>query len=142
MKTPITQKDLEKLSQLELELYAGNLRAFKGEDIKKRAILLNLPVKVEVTAGRGICDDTLYEICLKLRGKHKTFSDLRIKATDYCLQYFRYKIEWNLLSVLFDGIYAGEPEDLLNYRRGEGEIFYPIKGLGRKIADILYLIPN
>ena len=48
---------------------------------------------------------------------------------------------WNLVSVLFDGIYVGEPEDIHNYRISSGRtsLLYPVKGFGVKIADVKFI---
>jgi len=45
-----------------------------------------------------------------------------------------------LLTVLFDGIYIGDPEDLLNYRKdSQAKIWYPTKGLGEKVDGIEFI---
>ena len=43
------------------------------------------------------------------------------------------------VSILVSGIFVGEPEDLLNFRKNRGTIMYPTKGLGEKLADIRFL---
>jgi hypothetical protein len=128
---------LERLSTLELRLYAGDLGAFGTNDWILRNELTEIPVEVRVIIEDGRCDDALYKLCEQVEGMHETFGKLREGITDALAKGLG-NAGWNLLSVLFDGIYAGEPEDLLNHRTG-GMILYPVKGLGEKIAEVTFL---
>jgi len=139
----IDASTLDRLNNLELEQYAGNLNAFTKEDLIMRERLAATPIDVKMIEPRGVCDDELYDICSPFEGRQETFASLRQGIVDR----LRREIEpilpffqWNLLTVLFDGVYVGEPEDLLDYRKGnEQGILPPIEGLGKKIADIKFL---
>lgn len=127
-KMVIDDDTLARLSLLDLYQYAGDL--ILGENRKLYDELLELPVEVRVTAQRGICEGIFYEICLNAQGKYRRFGDLKKRIVQRS----------NLLSVLFNGIYIGEPKDLLNLRRGnQARILHPMEGLGQKIADLKFL---
>ena len=133
----VDNQTLERLSNLTLEEYAGNLAAFEGDDAETYVKLMESPVEVKVTAQKGTCEDNLYEICLKAQGKYKRFLDLRRKITTELVEEIK---GFNLMSVLFDGIYVGEPEDLLNHRNdSQAEILYPVEGFGEKIAEVIFV---
>jgi len=68
---------LNRLSNLELNRYAGDLNALAGKDLALYNKLMESPVEVRVIAQRGICEDELYEICLSVQGKHKQFVNVR-----------------------------------------------------------------
>ncbi len=130
---------LERLSRLELKRYAGDLRALSGEDLRLYKELMISPVQVKVIIERGICEDAIYEICVKAEGEYNKFKDLRHKIIRE-LSRNAQAPGWDLLSVLSDGIYVGEMEDLLNYRYGnQTGILYPTKGLGEKIAQVIFI---
>ncbi len=136
---PIDVRELRRLSNLELSKYAGELDALEGDDEMLVAILACSPLETKVVADKGICDAKLYKIGLQVQGEYETFAELRRKVMDKLSQTFQ-PPAWNLLSVLFDGIYIGEPEDLYNFRAGESQgIIYHIKGLGTKLADVRFL---
>ena len=135
----ITPSTLAVVSNLELRRYAGDLEAIDEYHQTLLNELSQLPVRVEITAPRGICEDELYGLVLRTHASYQRFSDLRIEVCDNSLN-SRAII---MLSVLFDGIYVGEPEDLLHFRRGERrEIMYPTKGLGAKLADVRFIEPQ
>lgn len=130
---------LQTMSKLLLKFYSGNLSAFEGSCGKVVEQLRKRPIEVKVIAKKGVCEDRLYEICQAAQGKYEKFSDLTGKITE-ALAKGSARPDWNLLSVLFDGIYIGEPEDLLNYRSSELDgVIYPTKGLGEKISQIKFL---
>ena len=132
---------LTRLSTLELEMYAGKLSALAGEDMKKATRLKQLPVRVKLVAERGVCEDSLYDICSEVEGQHASFHELRMRVIGKLARDLNSPSSpaWNLLPVLFDGIYVGEPEDLLGFRKGRSEPLYPTKGLGTKLADIEFI---
>jgi len=140
------KKLLEKLGNLELECYAGVLSALRGyEEVYHR--LFKEPVEVKVVAPREACDERLYEICLRAQGKHDKFMDLRHKVVGE-LGGMAQDPGWNFLTVSFDGLYIGEPEDLVRHRADADvktlnpQIFmplYPVKGLGIKAAEVTFL---
>ena len=131
------KQTLERLSNLDLRQYAGDLKAIQGDDRELYERLMRSPVEVHVTAQRGICDDLLYQILSTIEGTYERFEELR---REVMFKLPKNSPGWNLLSVLFDGIYVGEPEDLLNHRynRPEG-ILYRTRGLGEKVVDITFL---
>jgi len=130
---------LKRLSMLDLKRYAGNLNVLKKDDARLYEQLMTSPVNVKVVADKGICEDKLHEICQRSQGKHETFRSLRQKIEDQLFK-IQHSLGWNLLTVSFDGIFVGEPEDLLNHRDGRQEgIMYPIKGLGEKIAEVEFV---
>lgn len=135
----IDPQALDRLSQLELEQYAGNLRAIQGDDRTLYEQLFEIPVSVKLTAQKGICDDSLYEICVKAQGGHESFLDLRRTVTKELGKKFDTPGQ-NLLTISFNGIYVGDPEDLLNHRNGRPEgILYPTRGLGEKLAEVAFI---
>lgn len=135
----VDKEILERLSGLELKQYAGDLRAIEGEDRILYERLFELPVEVRIVAHVGVCGDRLYQICNKFQGRHRSFEELRHQVVARLSTEFA-PPGWNRLSVLFDGMYVGEPEDLLNYKQGNREgILNPIKGLGEKIAKITFI---
>jgi hypothetical protein len=130
--------DLERLSGLQLREYAGDMYALTGADRRLYEKLIQVPIEVKVIAERGVCEDRLYDICLRAGGRW-TFVELR----RYVMQELSRTHDvsensgWILLSVLFDGIYVGDPEDLQHHRNGnKSKILYPIKGLGEKLAEV------
>ncbi len=136
---PVDTEALDRLSQLELEQYAGNLRAIQGEDRNIYERLFELPVIVKVIAERGTCEDELYDICVRAERNYVRFLDLRRDITRELAEKFDTPGQ-NLLTVLFNGIYVGESEDLLNFRKSRPEgIIYPTKGLGEKLAEITFI---
>lgn len=135
----LRNRTLAAMSKLLLEFYSGNLYAFGVSSRRLNEQLKKQPVEVSVIAEKGACENELYHICKEAEGKYEKFSDLTRKITE-ALAKGEVRPSWNLLSVLFDGIYVGEPEDLRNYRNGEtASIIYPTKGLGEKIARIKFL---
>ena len=135
----INRETLERLSNLELRQYAGDLHAIIGKNRKLWTELSNAPVDVKMAASRGICEDKLYDICLSVQRKHETFSMLRHRIME-ALSKKSETLGFNLLTVLFDGIYVGEPEDLFHYRNNlSGRILYPTKGLGSKLAEVTFI---
>ncbi len=130
---------LERLSNLSLRQYSGDLAAIRGEDRQLHAQLMESPVEMRVIAQPGVCEEELYEICLQAIGRYPRFIDLRWRITRELSAKFE-PPRWNLLSILFDGIFVGEPEDLLNHRNGNPSgVLYPTKGLGTKIAEVIFL---
>ncbi|MDI6721437.1 MAG: hypothetical protein QMD85_03535 [Candidatus Aenigmarchaeota archaeon] len=145
----IDRQGLARLSNLELRQYAGDLNAISGADRRMYNELMESLAEMRLTADRGLCDDGLYEICASAQGWYEKFEDLRRAIVG------RYTKDANpfqkmadtgtvqspcLLSVLFDGVYVGDMEDLLNYRDGTPSgIFYPVQGLGEKIAEVEFL---
>ena len=106
----LNEELLQKLSDLELELYSANISDL-GELDYLRENLLNTPVEMKVTAEKGICEDQLYDICLKYQGEHDSLATLRLSIANELANQFA-PPGWNMLSVLFDGVYVGDPEDL------------------------------
>lgn len=136
----ITSETLERLSNLDLQQYAGNLEALRETDRLIYERLMHSPVEVKVTAQREGVDRGLYEACLELQGSCVKFEELRRKAMMMLSRRSHSPVGWNLLSVLFNGIYIGDPEDLLNYRTGRQEgILYPVEGLGKKVAEVRFV---
>jgi len=147
----IDAKTLRDLSALQLDVYAGNIGKIFGEDgiIEKK--LTETPVRAKVIAQEKDCDAGLYRVGLEIQGEYKSFKELRRAVVRHLQQLpsvpgsrvpglnIPISPEWNLISVLFDGIYIGEPEDLLNHWTGTGNIFTDIKGLGEKLAEIEFL---
>ena len=134
----ISHQELERLDNLELRQYAGDLDAIIGDDKKLYDQLMQSPVELMMTAPKGICENELFDICLSAQGRYSTFGELRRHIMQKLFTISK-NPGFNLLSVLFDGIYAGEPEDLLNYRNNRPQgIFYPIQGLGEKLADVKF----
>lgn len=135
----IDSKELRRLSNLEISRYAGQLDAIRGKDEILVGLLAETPVEVVMVAEEGVCNGTLYNICKRRTGRHKSFALLRGEVIGELAQRFEPPC-WNLLSVLFDGIYVGEPEDLYNLRAGEPQgVIYNLKGLGTKLADVKFL---
>lgn len=140
---------LERLSNLELRQYAGNLNAISGEDATIYDMLVESPIKIKVTAQRGICEDELYDICLSLEGRHDRFIDVRHAIIESYIKKISPMQKMRdtgvaqspcLLSMLFDGIYVGDSEDLLNYRNNnQAGILYNTKGLGAKLAEVTFI---
>lgn len=145
----IDYQTLERLSNLELRQYTGDLTAIVADDRVLYNELMESPVEVRVTAQRGLCEGGLYEICLSVQGRHKRFVDVRhavINKYTRDMKPFEKMVDAGkvqspcLLTVLFDGIYVGDSEDLFTYRNGvSGRIWYPTKGLGEKIAEIVWV---
>jgi len=135
MKLP--QAFLDDLDLRELRQYAGE-QFITGELADVWEHLGYYPVEVRMCASRGACDDRLYAICQSVAGSGRTLKAVRQYVVSQLYQ-IATDPDCNLLSVLFTGIYVGEPEDLLNHWRGSDDIFYPTTGLGKKIADIHFL---
>ena len=48
---------------------------------------------------------------------------------------------FSILTLIFYGIYVGDPEDLIIHRKGiKGRILYPTKGLGEKLAEVKFIV--
>ena len=144
---------LEKLSNLELRKCVRDVNGVSKEDIDLYVELYNKllksPVEVNITAQRGLCEDHLYELCLSLQGRYKEFVYSRYKLGELYREFMFKKLSENnnpgpcLVSVLFNGIYIGHYKDLLNYRKGNSEkLLYSTKGLGEKIAEVIFLDGN
>ena len=135
------EKTLQRLSTLALTLrYKRDAEVMKEEDENLYHALLDSSVRVQVIADKNACEDSLYAICSSLQGTHEKFTDVRTLLGKQFYQARRLTSEERLLSVLFDGIYVGHPEDLLQIRNGhDEEVLYPVKGLGEKMADIIFL---
>jgi|SRR3989338_4510316 len=130
---------LERLSDLDLRQYSGDLSAIRGEDRQLHARLMESPVEMRVTAQPEVCVEELYRICLSAIGRYPKFIDLRQMIMGELAAKFETS-GWNLLSILFNGIFVGEPKDLLNHRNGNpSRVLYPTKGLGAKIAELRFL---
>jgi len=129
---------LERLSLLDLRQYSGDLTAIGEEDRKLSNWLFELPVVVLATAQREVCEDPLYNICFGAQGEYSHFFNVRQRVMQE-LSRLANGPGWNLLSVLFDGIYVGDPEDLLYHRCGEQKrILHTTKGLGEKLAEVTF----
>ena len=136
----IDRKTLERLAYLDLKLYAGDLGAFIKEDYELREALMVSPVEVKLISARDICDDSLYTVVERFVGRYEKFQDLRYGLTKELIATLPVPAGYNLLTSLFNGIYIGDPEDVLNFRLQRGDkIMYPVKGLGEKLADVIFL---
>jgi hypothetical protein len=133
-----TKETLKRLSNLDLIKYAGDLKAIKGQDAILYDELMNTPVEAKVIAKEGICEDVLYKICLDAQMNYEGFKNLRHNIINKLSKSEQLTAGTkNLLTVLFNGVYIGEPEDILNYRKG-GATLYPTKGLGKRIMDVQF----
>ncbi|MEN9626272.1 MAG: hypothetical protein RL557_600 [archaeon] len=134
---------LERLSNLDLRVYVGDTNAIRGEDKRLYEQLMQTSVEVIMPSEAGMsqqgtCEEPLYQICLGAQGVYNAFIDARQHVMGKLLREISGP-GFNLLSILFEGIYVGEPEDLLNYRNGNSAgIRYPTKGLGNKLAAIRF----
>ena len=138
----VGNETIAKLSELSLEEYDGNLDAvLKQGDKKTYENLMYSPVRITLNRQGDICEGRLYEIVASMSGEHTTFEHVRREMDNRLLQKLeRIPSDWRLITVLFEGIYIGDPQDLLNHRLNNGEaISYPIKGFGEKIASIEFL---
>lgn len=137
----IDDETLERLSNLELKQYAGDLTTIIEEDKALYEKLLRSPIEIKMIAPKGVCDDRLYEICFSVAGYHERFGIARIKLINNYAKETGNPDKFCLLSMLVNGIYVGHPLDLLNHRNNNPQkIIYPIKGVGQKIAEINFLI--
>ena len=134
-----SEANLRRLSNLEISRYAGELDSIQGEDGRLVELLARTPVEMTMIAESGVCDEKLYEICRKKVGRHDSFALLREKIVCDLAE----RLEppaWNLLSVLLDGIYVGDPEDVYNLRSGEpNQVMYNLKGIGTKLAEVRFV---
>jgi len=144
----------KRLGQLELEEYAGNLGAFSSEDKTIHEQLMRMPVEMRRIPLKKECDGSLVALCSELAGKYESLIDLRIKIIEAYttrrkplekMQTLGAMQSPCLFAILVDGLYLGDPEDILNKRKqiANGsmtppEIWYPIQGLGEKIAEIIF----
>ncbi|MDD5193048.1 MAG: hypothetical protein PHF67_00520 [Candidatus Nanoarchaeia archaeon] len=135
----IEPKELRRLSNLELSIFSGENLALEEWDLIHARALYQTPVEVTMIAEEGICDRGLYRLCLYFEGEHDTFAGLRVDISERLAQTFQ-PPNWMKLTVIFDGIYVGNPEDIYNSRAGQPELIQcPMKGLGTKLADITFL---
>lgn len=133
---PVDTDVLEDLSREELEVYSGNSSARTPESRKRWESLMCSPVRMKVCAGRDECDENLWDLCLRMQGRHEQFMDLRVKINDELMK----RYPQFMLTVVFDGVYIGEPEDLRNLRAENGQrVMYEVKGFGRKVGDIEFV---
>ena len=126
----------EKLNKYELANYSGNFSELEKGYAEIYLRLVNSSVRVRLLDDVD-ADEGLIEICRKLEGRYEAFYMVREKAMEMLAEGKR-KIGWNLLTVLFDGIYIGDPEDIWNLRNGKKPL-YSVDGLGKKIAEINFL---
>ena len=128
---------VQKLGMFDLRLYAGDLTALQGEEARMHEALMMHPVVVRVTASPGVCDADLYDIVKEVEGRHDRFEIVRQTVMGRLAKDSEKGSGWNLLAVLFEGIYVADPEDLLNRRLGrEYAILHRVKGFGEKVAEI------
>ena len=137
----VSAEELRKLDALGLKEYAGDTAALHGEERKTYDALMKTPVDVRLIAEEGVCHDSLYRICRDAEGIYISFGALRRHVDSQLTAERRYyMLNWRMLSVLFGGIYVGDPEDLLNHRAGiERGILYPTRGLGKKVSHVRFL---
>jgi hypothetical protein len=134
----INPKTLEKLSAVTLLSYAGIPSALSLDERRIMNLLSKVPVVVNPLEFVEGFDNELYNIAFGLQGRHDNLMDLRASA-DHALMDRYPGPGFRRLSILFDGIYLGEPEDLLNFRKGNPrEVMYEIRGLGSKVSDIIF----
>ena len=83
-------------------------------------------------------DRRLYVICRTLQNNTMPFQNLRTKTREHWLKIDPRSPTPSILTILFDGVYVGDPEDVVLQRlQGHCESpQYPIDGLGKKIASI------
>jgi len=134
-----TNQELEELSNLELEVYAGRIELAETPQYRKLEALFEVPVSMKVIAPPEVCEPHLYRIARALEGRHSTFAELRQKTNEALFNKQGNILGWNILSVLASGVYVGEMEDIRNYRNNSSQILYPTRGLGTKVAEINFL---
>lgn len=131
------------LSDLDLAIYAGEVDAITPRNIRLTSEPMNAPGEVRIVAEQGVCEEKLYRIISELTGRHEKFIYLK-RAVVNSLMKQAAGPGWNFISVLFDGIYIGEPEDVYNHRKSSGNSspVYFVRGFGVKIADVEFIDTN
>jgi len=103
---------LRRLDDLELQRYAGEIKTFPDREESLYQELMMSPVKVKVTAPIEVCAARFYQFCLNVQGEYDDFKQVRLKVSQESMQEF----DRMALSVLFEGIYEGDPEDVMCVR--------------------------
>ncbi len=138
-------RSLQELSQLELECYAGKTDARDVAASAEHRLVMEKPATMRVTAKPDVVPEAIYEICKRLEGSYTSLLALRnavfVTYMEQCLSLEDPTPRSPVgITVLPDGVYAGDPEDIYYQREQEenflGRIRYPIKGLGEKIAEV------
>jgi len=141
----IDDATLERLGMLELQQYAGDINAIQGSDKGLLESLMSSPVRIELIAQDGICEEELYEVALGIQGEHH---DFKVAREEMISSYGQIELAQRhtspcLLTAIVSGIYVGDPEDLFIFRKKEGgDFLYPSKGPGEKIAKVHFLYPT
>ncbi len=131
---------LRKLSMIDLQAYAGDTVAQKicRKDQLFFHLRFNVPVQLKPIINISDCDAGLYNICVGLKNEYTNFDSVR-KAVEEGLGKVVQDIPFDRLTVLFEGIFIGNPEDVLDQRTGKSEVMYPMKGLGTKAVEVKFL---
>ena len=135
----ITDEDtIKRISELALQVHAGNLQALAGRDLEIYCRLSKLPVSVKITTRKGTCEDLVYDICFKAQGRYESFHYLKGKINGEVADIMNHPTA-RLLTVLPDGIFVGEARDLKDFRRDpKAKLVYPIVGVGEKLAEVWF----
>ena len=131
---------LRRLNALELESYAGKEPLITQEDLELREQLYQLPTKLTLVQPSPEYPLELKRIVTTYaeQDRHEKFIRMREKIMRDLME--KTSTPSNLLTVLFGGIYVGEPEDFRNYiLNSQSELLYPVQGFGQKVANIEFI---
>ena len=126
---------LDELSMFQLKRYNRETPKITPKGQQQYDALERSPVRVSITSDQEICDSDIYNACLQVQGHHLSFSQLREKLSTI-LSEAKEIPDPEILTVLFEGIFIGNPQNLEIYMTTDNPLPPTPRGLGKKLAEI------
>jgi len=142
----ITRELLDKLSYLHLKEYAKQIDKLDRVMELFNSALMNRSVNVKKVMPIDYCDRGLYGLALEAQrdGPFMNFAEMRTFFHTGLSRVYAEPLPSPLppyirLSILPNGIWVGQPDDLLAYLEERREdIKHNEKGLGKKLAEVIF----
>ncbi len=143
MRNQLPPEELTRLSNLELEVYATGSNEHIGlADLVLMEQLNQTRVAIHTNQVQGSCADILHKIGVTNGGIYPSFIQARQAIVASLVAHLQ-PPAWNMLSVVYDGIYVGDPEDMYEYRKapisGSFTPAYQVVGFGIRLGEVIFL---
>jgi hypothetical protein len=131
------------LNALQLEYYAGNTNLGSREEWALYHQLHSEPVQVETVTPTPLYAPLLKGIVSEIakKSRYSSFKELKLDVFQRTSLIINNPLDLgSSLTVLFGGIYIGDPEDVRNFfHNPESSSLYPVKGLGSKVINVVFI---
>ncbi|MBI3334088.1 hypothetical protein HYZ97_01250 [Candidatus Pacearchaeota archaeon] len=136
----LSSGEIEQVNKSILDMYTGRIEI---ERLPKEFLPIfermhKLPVNMALAESIGI-DSRLVKLIRANQGIHSSYDKLKCKLNVKLMDLFPGP-GFTRLTMLYNGVYVGEPEDFLAYLEDRSEdILYPLEGLGKKVGDVVFI---